>query len=176
MVFYQVVPGSVGNGYGISTMSASGGDAKALLDTPANELHASLSPNGQWMAYASDQQSGRYEIFIQDFPAGTRRTQVSTNGGMQPKWRGDSKELYYLQSDGTLMSVAIGAGAAVDAAMPRALFKGPGPKVLDPYRSDYEPASDGQRFLMKVPASTSRPNAITVVLNWTALLAKQAGS
>ena len=96
---------------------------------------------------------------------------VSTNGGMQPQWRGDGRELYYLQAEGTLMQVAIRGGARFDAAAPTPLFKSAIPTMLNAYRMDYVPAADGQRFLMKVPV-TETPPAITVVLNWPSLLNK----
>jgi eukaryotic-like serine/threonine-protein kinase len=122
-----------------------------MLDTQQyNELQAAVSPGGRWMAYASDQ-SGPYEICVQDFPAGTRRTLVSTAGGKQPQSRSDGRELYYIQPDGSLMQVAVKAAERLEVAAPTALFKTAIPSMLNPYRMDYVPAADGQRFLMKVP-------------------------
>jgi eukaryotic-like serine/threonine-protein kinase len=155
-------------GYGIWTKAVEQGSPRVILDTKDNELHPAVSPDGRWMAYASDQ-SGRYEIYVQDFPGGAQQTVVSTNGGMQPQWRGDGRELYYIQADGSLMQVTVRAGERFDSATPTALFKTDIPTVLNPYRMDYVPARDGQRFLMKVPVNEA-PSAITVVLNWPALL------
>ncbi len=156
-------------GYGIWTSSIEQKNPKPILDTQQyNELQAAVSPGGRWMAYTSDQ-SGRYEIYVQDFPAGTQRTLVSTAGGMQPRWRGDGRELYYIQPDGSLMQVAVKAGERFDGTAPTALFKTAIPPLLNPYRMDYVPAADGQRFLMKVPVKETPP-AITVVLNWPELL------
>ena len=90
---------------------------------------------------------------------------------MQPQWKGDGRELYYIQADGSLMQVGIKAGDRFDAAAPRALFRTEIPRMLNPYRMDYVASPDGQRFLMKVPVAEDPP-AITVVLNWTALLKK----
>ena len=157
-------------GYGIWTTSVDHKNPKAILDTQHNELQAAVSRDGRWMAYTSDQ-SGRNEVYVQDFPAGTQRTLVSTNGGMQPQWRGDGRELYYVQADGTLMQVAIRGGARFDAAAPTPLFKTAIPTMLNAYRMDYVPAADGQRFLMKVPVRDTAPS-ITVVLNWPSLLSK----
>ena len=140
----------------------------AILDTPDNELQPAFSPDNRWMAYASDQ-SGRYEIYVQDFPTGAQRTLVSTAGGMQPRWRGDGRELYYVQADGSLMYVTVTPGERFDATAPRALFKTAIPTMLNPYRADYVPAASGQRFLMKVPVPERAPS-ITVVLDWPALL------
>jgi hypothetical protein len=124
------------------------------------------------MAYTSDQ-SGRYEVYVQDFPAGSQRKLVSTNGGMQPQWRGDGRELYYIQADGTFMQVAVKGGAQFDPAAPIPLFKTAIPTMLNPYRMDYVAAADGQRFLMKVPVNEPPP-AITVIINWPGLLNKAA--
>ena len=159
---------TVGAGYGIWSSSADGRNPKVILDTPDNELQPAFSPDNRWMAYASDQ-SGRYEIYVQDFPAGAQRTLVSTAGGMQPRWRGDGRELYYVQADGSLMHVTVTPGERFDATAPRALFKTAIPTMLNPYRADYVPAASGQRFLMKVPVPERAPS-ITVVLDWPALL------
>ena len=155
-------------GYGIWTSSVENTNPKAILDTPSNEMQAAVSADGRRMAYASDQ-SGRYEIYVQDFPSGGQRTLVSTNGGMQPQWRKDGRELYYIQPDGSLMQVSFGADTRFDAAAPKVLFKTEIPTMLNPYRMDYMPAADGQRFLMKVRVDEAPP-AITVVLDWPALL------
>jgi len=158
-------------GYGIWSTSVDQKNPTAVLDTQNNELQAAVSRDGRWMAYTSDQ-SGHNEIYVQDYPAGTQRTLVSTNGGMQPQWRGDGRELYYIQPDGMFMQVAVRAGARVDPAAPMPLFKTAIPTMLNPYRMDYVPAADGQRFLMKVPVNEPPP-AITVVSNWPALLTRR---
>ena len=166
LVFSQA---TMGAGYGIWTSAVEQKSSKPILDTEQyNELQAAVSPGGRWMAYASDQ-SGRYEIYVQDFPAGTQRTLVSTAGGMQPQWRSDGRELYFIQPDGSLMQVAVKAVERFEFAAPTPLFKTLIPSILSPYRMDYVPAADGQRFLMKVPVKETPP-AITVVLNWPALL------
>jgi serine/threonine protein kinase/Tol biopolymer transport system component len=165
VVFSQA---TIDAGYGIWISSIDRKNPKKILDTRHNELHAAISPDGRWMAYASDL-SGRYEIYVQDFPAGVHRTPVSTGGGMQPQWRRDGRELYYVRADGMLMQVSVTPGTPFDAAAPTALFQTAFPTVLNPYRTDYSAAPDGQRFLMKVPIKQPPPS-ITVVLNWPALL------
>jgi eukaryotic-like serine/threonine-protein kinase len=155
-------------GYGIWTTSVDQKSPKPILETRHNELQAAISSDGRWMAYTSDQ-SGRYEIYVQDFPTGARQTLVSTNGGMQPQWRGDGRELYYIQADGTLMQAAVTGSGRFDFAAPTALFKTAIPTMLNAYRMDYVPAADGRRFLMKVPVKEPPP-AITVVLDWPDVL------
>jgi serine/threonine protein kinase/Tol biopolymer transport system component len=143
------------------------GDQKPFpfLQTEANETATVLSPDGQWMAYSSDE-SGRYEVYVQSFPRGGSKRQVSTDGGIGPHWRGDGKELFYHASDGKLMAVAVKGGASFEASAPVPLFEfRAGGGVLAPY---YAVTRDGQRFLLSMLGETE-PNApLTVVVNWTA--------
>lgn len=163
---------TISAGYGIWTTSIERKNARKIIDTQHNELHAAVSPDGRWLAYASDL-SGRYEIYVRALRDGTEERLVSTGGGMQPRWRGNGRELFYVRADGMLMQVSVSSGARFDAAAPTALFQTGFPTVLNPYRTDYVPASDGQRFLMKVPVKQAPPS-IMVVLNWPALLSTTA--
>src|SRR5262249_12768931 len=74
-----------------------------VVQTEANETAGALSPDGRWLAYASDA-SGRYEIYVQGFPEGGGKRQVSTGGGNFPRWRRDGLELFYYAGDGKLMA------------------------------------------------------------------------
>ena len=78
-----------------------------FLTTPFFERHAQLSPDGKWMAYVSNE-SGIYDVYVQSFPAGGGKWQVSTGGGVEPRWRHDGKELFYLARQQT----DVGGGAA----------------------------------------------------------------
>ncbi len=87
-----------------------------------NERQAQLSPDGRWVAYASDD-SGREDIWVQGFPDATEKWPVSTAGGSQPQWRRDGRELFYISRDFKLMAVDVNAAASsFDAGVPRALF------------------------------------------------------
>ena len=137
-----------------------------------NEIQGQVSPDGRWIAYSSDE-SGQYEIYVQGFPdatAGPKKT-VSSGGGTQPRWSGNGRELFYVRADGTLMAVAVRlqGGLALGAVTP--LFR-TDLAGMNAYRMDYEPAADGQRFVMKVPVKGAPAPSITVVLNWPALIAK----
>jgi Tol biopolymer transport system component len=146
------------------------GDRKPqpFLVTPANEAHAKLSPDGKWIAYASDALD-RVEVFDQPFPSGPGRWQVSTSGGDEPLWRRDGKELFYLSADRKLMAVAIhGNAGRFEAAAPRELFSTPlAPPVLTGNFGHYAVSADGQRFLLAAPVEEA-PTPITVVVNWRA--------
>jgi len=163
---------TIETGYDIFALPLSGARAPVpVARTTSNEIQGVASPDGRWVAYASDE-SGRYEVYVQAFPApgAGQKTIISTRGGVQPRWSRDGRELFYLQLDGTLMSVTIRARPS-DAAAPTPLFKSPiKMAAVSPYRMDYVPARDGKRFLMKVPVEGATPLEITVVLNWPALL------
>ncbi len=144
-----------------------------FLRTEASEVHASFSPNGRWLAYASDV-SGRAEVYVRAFPSGEGPWQVSTEGGDQAQWRRDGSELYYLSPDRRLMAVAVnGEGAAFKAAPPKALFRA---RVRAPgivaVRNDYVVTADGQRFLINKLVDDPAKATITVVVNWAARLAR----
>jgi Tol biopolymer transport system component len=148
-----------------------GGKPFEFLSSKFTEAQGKVSPDGRWIAYASDE-SGRFEIYVTQFPQKRGRWQISTTGGSQPWWRGDGKELFYLGPEQTLMSVAVRPGDAFEAAAPTALFKANFPAVVPAYWANYLSTADGQRFLVSelVPEAAASP--INVVLNWTAALKK----
>jgi Tol biopolymer transport system component len=149
------------------------GDRKpiAVARTQASEVQGVVSTDGRWIAYASDE-SGTFEIYVQSFPDAStaQKTIVSTGGGLQPRWSKDGRELFYLRSDGMLMSVAVQTRPTFEPGAVTPLFKTRLPTSLNAYRMDYVPAGDGKRFLMKIPVEGATPPSITVVLNWPALL------
>ena len=130
---------------------------------------AQFSPNGHYLAYTSNE-TGRNEIYIQTFPQHTGKWQISTSGGLEPMWRRDGRELFYLSGDGKLMSVDVNPDSATfRTGIPKPLFQTP----LVPtayWRNIYVPSPDGQRFLLVLPASEAKAAPITVVVNWPAML------
>jgi eukaryotic-like serine/threonine-protein kinase len=143
------------------------GDAKPfpLLQTEANEFAAVVSPNGKWIAYVSDE-SGRYEIYVQSFPQGGGKRQISSGGGHSPRWAGN--DLFYQAPDGKLMAVPIKDGTSFDAGAPVALFEfRPGGNLSCPY---YAVTKDGQRFLISTIVETEAKAPLTVVMNWDSQL------
>lgn len=140
-----------------------------VVQTDFDETRAQFSPDGNWIAYQSDE-SGRREIYLQRFPGPGDRRLVSTGGGTQVRWNPDGTELFYVAPDGRLMSVRVTLtpeGKEPSLEPPVALFATPlgGAVQLGDYRSQYVVASDGKRFLI---ASLGEPVAlpITVILNW----------
>jgi len=136
--------------------------AEPVLQSPANEVQPRLSPNGKWLAYASDE-TGTWEVYVRGFGATQGRWQISRGGGTQPVWRGDGRELFYLALDGVLKAVTVGEG--MQPASPQPLFKTTLPNALAPFRTSYAVASDGQRFLLNSLRPNPQTSAITVILN-----------
>ncbi len=141
------------------------GDRKPIpfLHTPAIEGQGRFAPDARWLAYTSDE-SGRFEVYVQEFPGPGGKWQISTRGGFQPTWRSDGRELYYISTDGRLMSVSIGTVPGFTAGVPVPLFNTH--ISLSGADSQYAPSADGQRFLLITQDAEVTP--LTVVLNWSA--------
>ena len=149
------------------------GDQKPFpfLQTEFNERNGRFSPDGRWIAYASDE-SGAYQIYVQSFPTSGGKFPVSTNGGFFPTWRRDGKELFYVSPDRKMMAVEVkGEGATFERGVPKVLFDLRVRSFIDP-QARFAVTADGQKFLVNntIGETTSAP--IAVVLNWTADLKK----
>lgn len=140
------------------------GDRKPFpyLQTEFNERSAKLSPNGQWLAYASNE-TKRYEIYVQTFPSLGGKWQVSTSGGTLPVWSRDGKELFFIGADQQLMTVEVKGGAKFEASVPKPLFD----THLAASNAGYDVGKDG-RFLMPVTMEQATNPPMTVVINWNA--------
>jgi eukaryotic-like serine/threonine-protein kinase len=155
-----------------------GGDKKPVpfLRTEFDEREGHFSPDGHWVAYTSNE-SGRSEIYIRAFSPDSvaapsdagGKWLISTDGGSDPRWRGDGKELYYRGTGGRLMAVEIATDPAVRAGIPKALFVVP-PEGGPAQGSRWNVTPDGKRFLIPVGQSTATP--FNVVQNWQAGLKK----
>jgi Tol biopolymer transport system component len=139
------------------------------IASSANIDESQFSPDGRWISYFSSL-SGRSEIYLQAFPGPGERVTVSSSGGVQAKWRADSKELFYLTPEGTMMAVDVRPGTRLDLGTPRPLFT----TRLRPTSAldQYVVTADGQRFIVMEPPVDAPPNALTIVTNWTTLLKK----
>ena len=149
-----------------------GGKPFPFLASRFTEVQGQISPDGRWMAYATDE-SGRFEIYVAEFPGRRGRWQVSTNGGMQPVWRADGRELFYLGPDQTLLSSEVRSGVSFEAAAPVALFKANFPPSVPAYWRYYDTSADGQRFLVAALLAEAGATPIDVVLDWTSVLRKR---
>jgi WD40 repeat protein len=147
---------------------------RPFVDTSFNEGKGQFSPDGRWVAYASDE-SGRLEIYVRSFinsQEGGTRTQVSRDGGHDPRWRRDGRELFYFSNEGKLTSVKVRSGSTFHAEAPEPLFQ-----VQDFHRVPgdfglfrWAVSPDGERFLIARDPPSTEP--ISIVLNWPAEMAK----
>lgn len=147
------------------------GDRKPFpyLATPARESEGAFSPDGHWIAYTSDE-TGRSEVFVQDFPAKGAKFQISTGGGAEGRWRQDGRELVYLSADSRLMSVSIDRSPEFRLGLPKPLFETAlSSLALAPQRR-FAVSADGQRFLMNVRIGGSSLPPITLWVNWQSAL------
>jgi eukaryotic-like serine/threonine-protein kinase len=150
-------------------MPRDGGKAVPFARTPFDDDQGRFSPDGRWIAYVSDQ-SGAKEVYVRafttDFTGGSaatgETTLVSRGGGIEPRWRGDGRELFYLGGDGKIMAVAVVPGAPFTAAAPVALFQTPPGSIVG------DVTADGKRFMLVTPVGASAAAPFTVVLNWSA--------
>jgi Tol biopolymer transport system component len=159
-----------GTGTALDVWGLSVGERRAapVLDTVYAEAFATVSPNGQWVAYQSDQ-AGRNEVYVQAFGGlnnGTRRRWLVSKGGGLPRWRSDSGELFYMTTDGRIMSVSIhlASEGGIEAGPAQMLFQ---TRPLPKSWNLYDVTPDGQRFLVNIPLEWTSAAPITVVTNWT---------
>jgi eukaryotic-like serine/threonine-protein kinase len=148
------------------------GDRKPypFLKTEFEEWRGQFSPDGHWVMYQSNE-SGRYEIYVRPFQGSGRQWQISTGGGISPRWSKDGRELYYVAPDSRLMAVQVKESASTfefGGAVPlfQSKMLGGGSEVAQGWQ--YDVANDG-RFLMNVPTEDATAAPITIILNWAGL-------
>jgi Tol biopolymer transport system component len=135
---------------------ASDAKPQLFLDTRFTRGNLQFSPGGKWVAYESNE-TGRNEIYVVPYPGPGGKSQVSTDGGTQPRWNRNGRELFFRSGD-KMMAVDVETGAAFRAGTPHMLFE----KVS----SDYDVSPDGRRFIMLKPAATADTSELHVIVNW----------
>jgi serine/threonine-protein kinase len=153
---------------------AEGGEPRVLLGSRFNEMLADLSPDGRWLAYASDE-SGRVEVYVRSYPDLERKWQISTEGGLESVWSPDGRELFYRNEEGQgMMVVPITTEPEFRPGRPELLFEGdyaPSPW----YGRNFDVAPDSQSFVMVEHVLPEDINTeLQVVVNWFTELAKLA--
>jgi Tol biopolymer transport system component len=152
-------------GFDIWVLRLSDRKAQLFLRTPFNESVPRFSPDGRWLAYVSDE-TARWEIYVQPYPGPGGKWQISTEGGTEPVWNPNGRELFYRSGD-KMMAVEIATQPSFTAGKPRVLFERPylPTPVTFP---NYDVSPDGQRFLMLKPTEqeAAAPTQINLVLNW----------
>jgi Tol biopolymer transport system component len=166
LLYYEVNPKT---GRDLWALEMTGNDHKprVVANTPFEEVLAQFSQDGRWVAYQTNE-SGRFEIVVQPFPDANGKWQVSTGGGVAPRWRADGKEIYFIAPDATMMAVPITAsGKTFEAGTPISLFptRIVGGGTVNTNKPQYAVARDG-RFLINQPVKEDTTTPITLLMNW----------
>jgi eukaryotic-like serine/threonine-protein kinase len=137
---------------------------RMLLRSRYDNYAMTLSPDGRWMAYVSDE-SGNREVYVRPFPAvDSAKFAVSVGGGLEPLWRRDGTELFFRNTGGDMYAVTVGSGRQFEHGPPRLLFSRPGMALQEFYRS-YDVHPDGKRFLM-LSSGDAEARRLSVIFNW----------
>jgi serine/threonine protein kinase/Tol biopolymer transport system component len=148
-------------------------DAKPFVVSPFDETQGTISPDGRWVAYQSDE-SGKSEIYVVDFPGGANRVQASTDGGSEPVWSRNGKELFY-RSGKKFMSVPVKAGASFIPDSGHVLFESDFVANSKQGIAAYDVSPDGQRFyFVQEDSKKDRQAKLSLVLNWSEELKRLA--
>jgi len=143
-----------------------------FLKAPSALRNGQFSPDGKWVAYASNE-TGKWQIYVTSFPEARGKWQVSSGGGEQPRWRRDGKELFYLSSDYKMMAAPVTIGANFDSRSPIALFQTtPREPISLNDQFVYDVSRDGQRFVINTPVKEGETTPMSIILNWPARLNK----
>jgi serine/threonine-protein kinase len=144
-----------------------------LIKTRFNEIHPTISPDGRWLAYGSDE-SGRYEVYVRSYPDTGELIQISTDGGFEPLWAPGGTQLYYRRENhgGTVLAVSVRGVPTLSVGKPRVLFEATRPGGSSrffsglPYGRNYDISPDGERFLVLEMEPDPPIAQVNVVLNW----------
>jgi serine/threonine-protein kinase len=162
LAFIEITPTT---GYDIWVLRLNDRKAQPFLRTPFTESAPRFSPDGRWLAYVSDE-SGRFEVYLQPYPGPGGKWLISTEGGTEPVWNPNGRELFYRIGD-KMMAVEITMQPGFSVGKPKVLFEGkylPTPITF----SNYDVSPDGRHFLMLKPSDqeAAASTQINVVLNW----------
>jgi Tol biopolymer transport system component len=160
-----LVEGSPGTGFDITMMEVPSGRVTPFLNSPFNEGYPEFSPDGRWIAYTSDE-SNRTEVYVRPFPGPGMKDLVSSEGGEEPVWARNGKQLFY-RWENKIWVVDVRTDGGFAATKPRLLFEKPGYAAAFPIRT-YDLSLDGQRFLM-VKEGQRKPTPVTemiLIQNW----------
>jgi Tol biopolymer transport system component len=149
------------------------GDRKPfpVAQTRFIESSAVFSRDGRWIAYTSDE-AGRQDVYVQPFPGAGATYKISKDGGTQPVWGANGKELFFLGPDGVVMAAPIEAADRFSAGLPQPLFAAIQPSSLERGAQQYAITRDGKRFLVHSRPPQAPDTPLTVVINWPATIQK----
>ena len=125
-----------------------------------------FSRDGRWIAYTTNE-TGQPNVYVEPFLRVGGKTRISPDGGRNPHWRADGKELFYLAADGAMTAAPINATDVLTPGLPKTLF----PAGVISANQVYSVTKDGQRFLVSArPQNAATATPLTVVVNWTSTL------
>jgi hypothetical protein len=161
-IFEQEKGGNNGRFHG-----GDGASGREYLASDAYEMQIKLSPDGRWVAYASDE-TGQFEIYIREYPGGGGKHRVSDSGGIAPTWSGNGRELFFQSEDGRrVLTASVDTVGGLTVGTPQLLFEGPFRRSFDVGQS-YDVTADAQRFLMmRVDPQLETARELIVVQNWS---------
>ena len=138
-----------------------------VAQTEFSESQGTFSPDGRWIAYTTDE-TGQPNVYVQPFLGAGGKHRISLNGGRNPHWRANSRELFYLDAAGTMTAVPIDLTASSPAGLPTTLF----PAEAVSINNMYAVTKDGQRFLVNRWSNAATTAPLTVIVNWASTLQK----
>jgi len=152
------------NGEYLELIPVAGGEPSRFLTSKGSESNGQISPDGKWVAYASDE-SGNWEIYVTSFPSAAGKWQVSRGGGTEPRWRGDGGEIFYIGPTGMLTAVSVNAAGEFVTGTPAPLFqiRGRAP-ISSTDVFTYDVAKDGKRFLVNRYVKPEHVPPLTILL------------
>jgi dipeptidyl aminopeptidase/acylaminoacyl peptidase len=163
ILFRQNTLGTTNNHLWVLSV-AKGQKPVAFLKTGFSERDGAFSPDGNWVAFVSNE-TGRYELYVTRFDRPGEKWRVSAGGGSNPRWRRDGKELFFLAADKNVMAVAVKAGATFESGTPVPLFRYE--SIVDIVDDAFDVTADGQRFIVISSATQTPFMPLMVVANWT---------
>ena len=171
LIYYDIDPVT---GSDLWLLSLADGSSRPLIRTPANDNEGQWSPDGHWIAY-SIEEAGRSEIYVGQYPEMNRRWRVSTDGGREPAWSPDGREIFY-RSGADVMAVSVHTTPNFGSDPPRRLFEDrfvPSPNTF----TGYSLSRDGKRFLFAQRLQADPPpTQLNVVVNWFTELRRAAAA
>ena len=132
-------------------------EPQVLISTTANELHPQISPDGKWLAYASSE-SGQFEVYAQAFPTLGEKIPLSRDGGLQPRWSANGRELFYQNGD-AIFVVNVGGGERLEPGPPQLLYEADGIQ-------SYDVLPSGEIIVVQRIAGGGRHTELELILNW----------
>jgi len=168
IVFYAMQPRT---GFDLfATDPVKGGEPRVVVSARGDQMEARISPDGRWISYSSDE-TGTPQIYVCALADGHGKQQISTGGGLYPRWSSDGKEIFFIGIDFlTMEAVPVGAAATILPGTPRMLFRLPSPQSPAP-SWDYSAKLD--RFIMLRDDAVARDPNVSLLLNWPARLGKK---